>query len=127
MLILSPTYENNTFLANPMHVVTNSPHTQSVCSVSYKRAPFFNRVTGEGLLQVDDTDVQQFSIKVCMHHHREEAYTCTYSEMPLEACHIGFSQHSMLLYLMNNLCGSSISDHIGSMDHHTEMIQKRAE
>ena len=61
-----------------------------------------------------------------MHHHREEAYT--YSEKPLEACHIGFSQNSTLLYLMNNLCGSSVSDHIGSMDHdhHIEMIQKRA-
>ena len=50
-----------------------------------------------------------------MHHHREEAYT--YSEKSLEACHIGFSQHSTLLYLMNNLYGSSVSDHIGSMDH----------
>ena len=50
-----------------------------------------------------------------------------YSEKPLEACHIGFSQHSTLLYLMNNLCGSSVSDHIGSMDYHIEMIQKRAQ
>ena len=53
-----------------------------------------------------------------MHHHREEAYT--YSEKSLEACHIGFSQHSTLLYLMNNLYGSSVSDHIGSMDHHRD-------
>ena len=59
-----------------------------------------------------------------MHHHREEAFT--YSEKSLEACYIGFSQHSTLLYLMNNLYGSSVSDHIGSMDHHIEMIQKRA-
>ena len=29
------------------------------------------------------------------------------------------------LYLMYNLCGSSVSDHIGSMDHHIEIIQKR--
>ena len=34
-------------------------------------APIFDRVTGEGLLQVDDTDAQQFSIKVSMHHYRE--------------------------------------------------------
>ena len=101
-----------------MHVVTNSPHTQSVYYVYYKRtayfAPIFHRVTGEGLLQVDGTDAQQFSIKVSMHQ-------------PLEASHIGFSQHSTLLYLMNNRCGSSVSDHIGSMDHHIEMILKRAE
>ena len=88
-------------------------------------APIFDRVTEEGLLQVDDTDAQQFSIKVSMHHHREEAYKC--SEKPLEACHIGFSQHIMLLYLMNNQCGLSVSDPKGSMDHHIEMIQKRAE
>ena len=25
---------------------------------------------------------------------------------------------------MNNLCGSSVPDHNGSMDHHIEMIQK---
>ena len=53
-----------------------------------------------------------------MHHHREETYT--YSETSLEACHIGFSQHSTLLYLMNNLYGSSVSHHIGSMDHHRD-------
>ena len=56
-----------------------------------------------------------------MHHHREETYT--YSEKSLEACHIGFSQHSTLLYLMNNLYGSSVSDHIGSMDHHRDDLK----
>ena len=31
----------------------------------------------------------------------------------------------MILYLMNNLCGLSVPDHIISMDHHIEVIQKR--
>ena len=47
--------------------------------------------------------------------------------------HIDFSQHSYcvvkkpiwpalstILYFMNNLCGSFVSDHIGSMDHTIE-------
>ena len=83
----------------------------------------FDRLAGEGLLQVDRTDAQQFSIKVNMHHRRDEAYRC--SKQSLEACHIGFSQHSTILYLMNNLWGLCVSDHIGSMDHHIELIQKR--
>ena len=38
----------------------------------------------------------------------------------IQKCHstLAILQHSMHLYLMNNLCGSSVSDHIGSMDHH---------
>ena len=60
-----------------------------------------------------------------MHHHREEAYQ--FSKKPLEGCHVGFftALHDSVSYL----CGSSVSDLIGSMDHHihvhnVEMIQK---
>ena len=40
-------------------------------------------------------------------------------------CHIDFSQHSTHLYLMNNVYRSAVYDHIGSMDHHIVIIQKR--
>ena len=119
MLILSQTYEKILpSLTLRMQLLIIHIHNRFITfpiNAQLIFVPIFDHVTGEGLLQVD----------VSMHHHREEAYT--YSKKPLKACHIGFSQHITLLYLMNNLCGSSVSNLIVSMDHHIEMIQKRAE